>query len=184
MRPLHELPGGQGELLSESRGHQSWRPGIPTAAWLPIFSSRRRDSSFRWGPRSPRGRAAQRRRAHQLPRGQAIHSPAGCGLDRRGDWGGRARPDGRPGPARAQWGDDIGFRPGVRARRRPQSRAHLLGGDALRPPAGGVIPGWVWLRRRRPRATAHSPRRRPASWPPCRRGPPRRCPPPTGFSAC
>ena len=64
-----------------------------------------------------RGRSAHRRRAHQLPRRQAVAPPARAGLDRRRDRRRRARPDGHPGPASAE----RGRRPSSRWTPRPTS---------------------------------------------------------------
>ena len=87
-------------------------------------------------PRSPRGRPAQRRRAHQLPRRQAVAPPARGGLDRRGDRGGRPRPDGHPDPARAQRGDDRRRR-GHRGRQARDRQAHGRGRGAALGRRGG-----------------------------------------------
>ncbi len=62
------------------------------------------DSVGRLGP--SRGCAAQRRRADQLPRGEAVGAPPRAGLDRGGDRCGRTGPDGHPGAQGARLRDN------------------------------------------------------------------------------
>ena len=61
--------------------------------------------------------------AHQLSRRQAVDALLGAGLDRGGDRGWRPRPDGDPGAASAQRGDNRrrGGHLGGQARRSPKS---------------------------------------------------------------
>ena len=124
LRPVHELPPWDGELLPGTRRSEPGRARRPRRRHGRI-PARPLDAlpDPAGQPRSPRGRPAHRRGADQLPRREAVASPAGAGLNRGGDRGRRAGPDGHPGAARAVRGDNRcrGGHLGRQTRRSPRA---------------------------------------------------------------